>query len=111
MKTLYYYFRWLWKQFKFDSIYIAILAAALFTSGMIMEGIGLTIHTKINEKGDLEVWRDEYWEALGDKFLIAGIVLWIGFVIWNVVIKGIRESFNRFKQEQRDLLRTIDKGR
>ena len=111
MRTLYYYFRWLWKQFKFDSFYIVFIAAILFCSGMIMNGMGLTMHTKIDEKGNLQVWRDEYWEILGDEFLIAGIILYIGFLIWHVVIKGIRNSFNRFKQEQRDLLKRIDRGR
>lgn len=112
IKTLFYYFKWLFKQFEFDPIYIVFLSVILFLTGIIMNAIGLTVHTYIDPvTGKFTVWRDEYWSILGDKFLFAGFGLFAMYLFWSVVIKGIRNSFRKFKQEQNDLLKTIDRGR
>ena len=111
MKTLYYYIRWLIKgiNFKPDSMYLVFLATICFLTGIIMNVMGIMFHSDIDPTtGHLRVWTDNYWPEIGDKFLFAGFVLYAIFVIWNLVIKGIRNSFRRFKQEQRDLLFTID---
>jgi uncharacterized BrkB/YihY/UPF0761 family membrane protein len=114
MKTLYYYVKWLFKdfKFKFDSTYIVFLATIFFIIGIIMNVMGMMIHTEIDPvTHQLKVWRDEYWPLLGDKFLITGMLLYIIFVFWHLVIQNFRRSFQQFKQEQKDLLKTIDRGR
>lgn len=114
MKTLYYYIKWLFKdvKFKLDSTFIVFFAAVFFITGIIMNVMGLMIHSEIDPvTGHLRVWKDEYWPLLGDKFLLASFVLFVIFVFWHLVIQNFRNSFRKFKQEQRDLLKTIDRGR
>lgn len=114
MKTLYYYIRWLIKgiNFKPDSMYIVFLATICFLTGIIMNVMGIMIHSEIDPTtGRFRVWTDKYWPELGDKFLMAGFVLYIIFVFWQLIVKNIQSSFRRFKQEQRDLLTKIDNGR
>mgnify|MGYP003351871358 FL=1 len=111
MRTLYYYVRWLIKdiEFKFDSMYIVFIASICFVTGIFMNVAGMMIHTKIDPTtGHLVVFKDEYWPVLGDKFLMAGMILYIIFVFWQLVVKNIQSSFRRFKQEQHDLLFKID---
>ena len=79
MKTLYYYFKWLFKQinFKFESIYLVFIATICFITGIIMNVAGLTIHSEIDPvTHQFRVWRDEHWAVLGDKFLFAGLALY-----------------------------------
>lgn len=114
MKTLYYYIKWLFKdvKFKFDSTFIVFFAAVFFITGIIMNVMGMMIHTEIDPvTHQFRVWKDEYWPLLGDKFLLASFVLFVIFVFWHLVIQGFRNSFRKFKQEQRELLNTINKGR
>ena len=114
MKVYYYYVKWLFKDFKFklDSTYIVFLATIFFVTGIIMNVMGLMIHAEIDPvTHHLKVWKDEYWPILGDKFLAAGMLLYIIFVFWHLVVLNFRASFQKFKQEQRNLLKTIDRGR
>ena len=114
MKTLYYYIKWLFKDvdFKFDSMYLVFFATVFFVTGILMNVAGMMIHTKIDPTtGRLVVFKDEYWPVLGDKFLMAGMILYIMFVFWQLIVKNIQSSFRRFKQEQKDLLTKIDNGR
>ena len=114
MKTFYYYIKWLFKDVKFkpDSMYLVFLATIFFITGIIMNIMGVMIHSEIDPTtGHLRVWTDTYWPEIGDKFLMAGMILYITFVFWQLVVKNIQSSFRRFKQEQKDLLTKIDNGR
>lgn len=113
MKVYFYYIKWLFKdfKFKFESTYIVFLATIFFITGIIMNVMGMMIHSEIDPvTHKFKVWRDDYWPLLGDKFLLAAFALYIIFVFWHFVIQNIRNSFRKFRQEQRDLLKKIDRG-
>ena len=58
--------------FKFDPIYVVFTAVVLFLTGIFMNGIGMTVHSRIDPTtGRLVFWKDEYWATLGDKFMLA----------------------------------------
>ena len=74
-----------------------------------MNVAGAMIHTHIDPVTlKFTSWQDKEWTVLGDKFVLAGLACYGVFLLWAVVINGFRKSFARFKQEQHDLLYTID---
>lgn len=112
MKTLYYYFRWLFRQYKCESIHIFFVGAIINIIGLSMNFLGVAlIHTRYDENGILQIYKNEYWTVLGDKFLMVGTSIVVVSSFIGFVVQPIKKSFNRFKQEQRDLLKTIDRGR
>ena len=111
MKILYYYVKWLLSQYKYESIHVFFLGAIINIVGLSMNFLSVAlIHTRYDEHGVIQFYKDEYWAIIGDKFLTVGTVIVVISAVVEFIVKPIRKSFNRFKQARRELFSTIDKG-
>lgn len=108
MKTSYYFIKWLFKDYKFSIFQFVFVSLGMTASGAIMTVIAIANPDR-DEHGYF-LRPNPFLHDVGEYFIFIGMFLALSAAFYIAVIAPLREAFNKFKQEQRDLLTTIDKA-
>jgi len=109
MKTLYYYILWLFKQYRFDWLHIALLGMILFVSGSFLATYGNMIIVKPDGHYGQIKDVDPIWSEVGIYLMLSSGAIYALMIFFVLVVAPLRKSFRRFREEQENIMGILSK--